>query len=112
MPAGRGILPPNSLSALSWHVRQGLEDNFGAALADDSVKAIVLRCAGATFIAGADISEFGKTPPPGTPPLPGLIDALEASPKPVVAAIHGVAMIVASISAKISAACSLTAAAE
>src|SRR3546814_16585786 len=52
--------PP--VNALSWHVRQGLEDHFGAALADDSVKAIVLRCAGATFIAGADISEFGKPP--------------------------------------------------
>ena len=37
--------PP--VNALSWHVRQGLEDNFAAALGDDSVKAIVLRCAGA-----------------------------------------------------------------
>ncbi|MEY3876638.1 MAG: hypothetical protein RLZZ191_321, partial [Pseudomonadota bacterium] len=52
--------PP--VNALSWHVRQGLKDGFEQALADDSVKAIVLRCAGSTFIAGADITEFGKPP--------------------------------------------------
>ena len=43
--------PP--VNALSWHVRQGLHDGFTEALADDSVKAIVLRCDGSTFIAGA-----------------------------------------------------------
>src|SRR3546814_108874 len=52
--------PP--VNALSWHVREGLKTHFEAALADDGVKAIVLRCDGATFIAGADISEFGKPP--------------------------------------------------
>jgi 3-hydroxyacyl-CoA dehydrogenase len=50
--------PP--VNALSWHVRQGLFDSFESVIADDAVKAIVLRCDGATFIAGADISEFGK----------------------------------------------------
>ena len=50
--------PP--VNALSWHVRQGLHDSFSSALADASVKAIVLRCDGSTFIAGADITEFGK----------------------------------------------------
>ena len=53
--------PP--VNALSWHVRQGLKDSFEAGIADDGVKAIVLRCDGATFIAGADITEFGKPPP-------------------------------------------------
>ena len=43
------------------------------------------------FCAGADIREFGQDPPPDTPALPDVIDAFEASPKPVVAAIHGVA---------------------
>jgi len=80
--------PP--VNALSWHVRQGLEDNFTAALADDSVKAIVLRCAGATFIAGADISEFGK--PPRGPDFNAVLNSIEAASKPVVAAIHGTAL--------------------
>src|SRR3546814_8120702 len=55
--------PP--VNALSWHVRWGLKEHFEAALADDGVQAIVLRCDGGTFIAGADISEFGK--PRGVP---------------------------------------------
>lgn len=80
--------PP--VNALSWHVRQGLEDNFTAALSDDSVKAIVLRCAGATFIAGADISEFGK--PPRGPDFNAVLNSIEAASKPVVAAIHGTAL--------------------
>lgn len=80
--------PP--VNALSWHVRQGLEDHFTAALADDSVQAIVLRCAGATFIAGADISEFGK--PPRGPDFNAVLNSIEAASKPVVAAIHGTAL--------------------
>ncbi|MBB6426514.1 3-hydroxyacyl-CoA dehydrogenase NAD-binding domain-containing protein [Sphingopyxis sp. JAI128] len=80
--------PP--VNALSWHVRQGLEDHFTAALADDGVKAIVLRCAGATFIAGADISEFGK--PPRGPDFNAVLNSIEAASKPVVAAIHGTAL--------------------
>ena len=50
----------------------------------------MLICAGRTFIAGADISEFGK-PPKGTP-LNEMIGVIESSPKPVVAAIHGTAL--------------------
>ncbi len=80
--------PP--VNALSWHVRQGLADHFAAALADDSVKAIVLRCDGATFIAGADISEFGK--PPRGPDFNAVLNSIEAATKPVVAAIHGTAL--------------------
>ncbi|MEQ1509791.1 MAG: 3-hydroxyacyl-CoA dehydrogenase NAD-binding domain-containing protein [Sphingopyxis sp.] len=80
--------PP--VNALSWHVRQGLADSFAAAMADDGVEAIVLRCDGATFIAGADITEFGK--PPRGPDFNVLLNSIEASPKPVVAAIHGTAL--------------------
>jgi len=80
--------PP--VNALSWHVRQGLEDHFATALADDSVEAIVLRCDGSTFIAGADISEFGK--PPRGPDFNAVLNSIEGAAKPVVAAIHGTAL--------------------
>src|SRR3546814_12496238 len=52
-------------------------------------RSIVLRCAGATFIAGADISEFGK--PPRGPDFNAVLNSIEAASKPVVAAIHGTA---------------------
>ena len=80
--------PP--VNALSWHVRQGLNDSFEQGLSDESVKAIVLRCAGSTFIAGADITEFGK--PPQGPDFNAVLNMIEAAGKPVVAAIHGTAL--------------------
>jgi 3-hydroxyacyl-CoA dehydrogenase len=80
--------PP--VNALSWHVREGLQQSFSVALADDAVKAIVLRCAGTTFIAGADITEFGK--PPQGPDFNAVLNMIEAASKPVVAAIHGTAL--------------------
>ncbi len=80
--------PP--VNALSWHVRQGIADAMEAAMADNSVEAVVLRCDGATFIAGADITEFGK--PPRGPDFNAVLNAIEAAPKPVVAAIHGTAL--------------------
>lgn len=80
--------PP--VNALSWHVRQGLQDCFAEGLADPAVKAIVLRCEGATFIAGADITEFGK--PPQGPDFNAVLNGIEASTKPVIAAIHGTAL--------------------
>lgn len=80
--------PP--VNALSWHVRDGLGEGLDAALADDSVKAILLICDGQTFIAGADISEFGK-PPQGRNFLE-ILEAFEKSSKPIVAAIHGTAL--------------------
>ncbi len=80
--------PP--VNALSQAVRDGLKRGFEAASADPAAKAIVLICGGRTFIAGADISEFGK---PATPPyVPDLLDGIENAPKPVVAAIHGTAL--------------------
>lgn len=80
--------PP--VNALGQAVRAGLQAGIEEALADDSVKAVVIRCDGRTFFAGADITEFGK--PPVAPSLPDVIEAIEASTKPVVAAIHGTAL--------------------
>ncbi|MCK7474738.1 MAG: enoyl-CoA hydratase/isomerase family protein [Rhodopseudomonas palustris] len=80
--------PP--VNALSAAVRRGILEQVNAAVADSKVQAIVLTCAGRTFIAGADITEFGKPPQP--PSLHEVIDALDASPKPIVAAIHGTAL--------------------
>lgn len=79
--------PP--VNALSQAVRAGLEQRFVEANADDGAEAIVLMCAGRTFHAGADISEFCKPPQP--PHLPDVILSIENSPKLTVAAIHGTA---------------------
>jgi 3-hydroxyacyl-CoA dehydrogenase len=79
--------PP--VNALSSAVRSGLEQRFAEANVDDGAEAVVLICAGRTFHAGADISEFGK--PPQGPPLPDVILSIENSPKLTVAAIHGTA---------------------
>ena len=80
--------PP--VNALSATVRDGLAHGIAAAAADPQVKAIVLICAGRTFIAGADISEFGK--PPAGASLYDVQAAMENCPKPIVAAIHGTAL--------------------
>jgi 3-hydroxyacyl-CoA dehydrogenase len=80
--------PP--VNALSQHVREGLLEGVRRAAADPEVRAIVLGCRGRTFIAGADITEFGK--PPQSPSLWETLDAIEASNKPVIAAIHGTAL--------------------
>ncbi|MAP95617.1 MAG: 3-hydroxyacyl-CoA dehydrogenase [Ponticaulis sp.] len=80
--------PP--VNALGQAVRAGLKAGIEEALSDDGIKAVVIRCEGRTFHAGADITEFGK--PPVGPSLPEVIEAIEASTKPVVAAIHGTAL--------------------
>lgn len=77
--------PP--VNALAAPVRSGLQRCLEEILADDACAAIVLRGAGRTFMAGADINEFGK--PMAEPGLGTVIDAWEASPKPTVAALHG-----------------------
>ena len=80
--------PP--VNALGQAVRQGLIDALEKALADTSVQAIVLIGKGRTFVAGADISEFGK--PPKAPSFTDVIERYDASPKPIVAALHGTAL--------------------
>ncbi len=90
--AGIAVLTIDSppVNALSANVRAGILAGVKQAVADDAVKAIVLTCAGKTFIAGADITEFGK--PPTGPSLPEVQAAIEDAPKPVIAAIHGTAL--------------------
>ncbi|PWU29881.1 3-hydroxyacyl-CoA dehydrogenase [Pseudomonas sp. RW407] len=80
--------PP--VNALGLAVRAGLLRALHEAEADAAVRAVVLVCAGRTFMAGADIKEFGK--PPQAPSLPEVVEAIEASAKPSVAVIHGTAL--------------------
>ena len=80
--------PP--VNALSANVREGLNNGVSAAIEDESVKSIVIICEGRTFIAGADITEFGQAPK--GPSLYDVQDMIENSPKPVIAAIHGTAL--------------------
>lgn len=80
--------PP--VNALGAAVRQGLQAAIEELAKDDALKAAVIRCDGRTFFAGADITEFGKAMQ--QPSLPVLVDVIEASEKPVVAAIHGTAL--------------------
>ena len=89
---GVGVVTLNSppVNALSSNVRDGLKGGFEAALADDAAKAIVLICNGRTFIAGADISEFGRASKGAS--LFEVQATMENSTKPVVAAIHGTAL--------------------
>ncbi|MDE2488105.1 MAG: enoyl-CoA hydratase/isomerase family protein [Alphaproteobacteria bacterium] len=79
--------PP--VNALSANVREGLFEGFKAAIASPA-KAIVLICEGRTFIAGADITEFGGASK--GPSLFEVQDMIEGAPKPVIAAIHGTAL--------------------
>ncbi|MDX1633941.1 MAG: 3-hydroxyacyl-CoA dehydrogenase NAD-binding domain-containing protein [Marinobacter sp.] len=80
--------PP--VNALSHAVRAGLLEALRQGQADAEAKALLLVCEGRTFIAGADIREFGK--PMQEPGLVEVMDAIENSEKPVVAAIHGTAL--------------------
>jgi 3-hydroxyacyl-CoA dehydrogenase len=79
--------PP--VNALSQAVRTGLEECLRLAVDDAGAAAIVLICAGRTFLAGADISEFGK--PLRPPHLTDVIERFEDAPKLTIAAIHGTA---------------------
>ena len=80
--------PP--VNALSHAVRSGLDAAFAEIARRDDVKAVVIYGTDRTFIAGADIREFGK--PPQEPFLPDLINRIEACTVPVVAALHGTAL--------------------
>ena len=80
--------PP--VNALKHEVRAGLTEALRQTAEDAAVKGVVIACAGRTFFAGADITEFGK--PPQAPGLGEVITAIEAMPKPVIAALHGTAL--------------------
>jgi 3-hydroxyacyl-CoA dehydrogenase len=87
-----GVITLNSppVNALSAAVRDGLAGGVAAALADPGAKAVMIVCEGRTFIAGADITEFGG--PQKGASLYDVQDAIEGATKPVVAAIHGTAL--------------------
>ena len=89
---GVAVITLNSppVNALSANVRDGLYEGFNAAIADDSARSIVLICDGRTFIAGADISEFGGASKGAS--LQDVQAMMENAPKPVIAAIHGTAL--------------------
>uniref|UniRef100_UPI00333F9F33 3-hydroxyacyl-CoA dehydrogenase NAD-binding domain-containing protein n=1 Tax=Castellaniella defragrans TaxID=75697 RepID=UPI00333F9F33 len=80
--------PP--INATSLSVRQGLSEAVQRLAADAALRAGVIIGAGTTFVAGADIKEFGL--PPTDPLLPDVIAAIEDCGKPVVAALHGAAL--------------------
>jgi 3-hydroxyacyl-CoA dehydrogenase len=80
--------PP--VNALSNAVRAGLIAALDQARDDAGVHAVVLACAGRTFIAGADITEFDKPSKP--PSTTDVVETLDAMSKPVVAALHGTAL--------------------
>ncbi|MCJ8319319.1 MAG: 3-hydroxyacyl-CoA dehydrogenase NAD-binding domain-containing protein [Colwellia sp.] len=80
--------PP--VNALSGQVRSGLVNAIESLENNDKVKVIIIRCQGKTFIAGADIKEFGK---PATEPfLPDVVNRIEACTKPVIAALFGTSL--------------------
>jgi 3-hydroxyacyl-CoA dehydrogenase len=79
--------PP--VNAISVGVRKAMIDGVAQLERDPEIKAGVLACEGRTFMAGADITEFGK--PPLSPSLHDAVNALEGCGKPIVAAIHGTA---------------------
>ena len=89
---GIAVVTVNSppVNALSIQVRKGLQAAFRQFDGDQNAQIAVLICDGRTFIAGADITEFGK--PPEDPWLPEVIKEMEASDKVIVAAIHGTAL--------------------
>lgn len=80
--------PP--VNALGQAVRQGLFEAATSLDEDPEIAAVVLICAGRTFIAGADVSEFDKPPQP--PHLPDVVARIESARKPWIAAIHGLAL--------------------
>jgi 3-hydroxyacyl-CoA dehydrogenase len=80
--------PP--VNALSFYVRDPLMQALVSLRDEPDVVAIVIACAGRTFVAGADITEFGK--PAQQPDLRAIIAVLETIAKPTIAAIHGTAL--------------------
>ena len=82
--------PP--VNAMSFHLREALTAALSTVENDASVEAVVIACAGRTFISGADISEFGTPKAMAKPNLPDLCTQLESLTKPTVAAIQGTAL--------------------
>ena len=82
--------PP--INALGSAIRNGLQRCYRQALDDNAIAAIVITSSSAAFCGGADISEFSSPNFGGEPSLPNLLNEMEKSPKPIVAAVDGVAL--------------------
>ncbi|MEO1422135.1 MAG: 3-hydroxyacyl-CoA dehydrogenase NAD-binding domain-containing protein [Pseudomonadota bacterium] len=89
-PVAHVIVDNPPVNAVGQAVRQALWDAVAETEADDAVTAVVLSCAGRTFIAGADIREFDAGP--FEPWLPDLVNRIHEATKPWIAAIHGTAL--------------------
>jgi 3-hydroxyacyl-CoA dehydrogenase len=86
------ILNSPPVNGLGQPVRQGIKEAFEKAIANDDIKAIVITSVGKIFCGGADVTEFGSPLAIAEPQLPDLFDQLEASSKPIIAAINGLAL--------------------
>ena len=82
--------PP--VNGLGFETRRGIADGVNRAMADPAVVAVVITGAGKAFSGGADIREFGSPKALAEPNLISLIRLLDDATKPVVAALHTVAM--------------------
>ena len=82
--------PP--VNGLGYETRRGIAEGLDEALGDEAVKAVVVTGAGKAFSGGADIREFGSPKAVAEPNLLSLIASFDASTKPIVAAVHSVAM--------------------
>jgi len=80
--------PP--VNATGQAVRQGLQQAIEVLNADAQAQVIAIYAAGRTFVAGADIREFGKPPMP--PALPDVFNVIEDSQTPVISVLHGTAL--------------------
>ena len=89
-----GVITINNppANAMNFEAKKEVSQYIVACMQDDACKAVVITGEGRIFVAGADISEFGKKTPDGVPELEDLIQEIENSPKPIVAAINGLAL--------------------
>jgi len=79
-------------NAMSFAAKKGVSDYLNSCMTDDQYEAIIITGEGRIFVAGADISEFGKDTPAGVPELEDVIQNIENSDKPVTAAFNGMAL--------------------
>jgi len=79
-------------NAMSFAAKKGVSDYLNSCMTDDQYEAIIITGEGRIFVAGADISEFGKDTPAGVPELEDVIQNIENSDKPVIAAFNGMAL--------------------